>query len=105
MFRDTGIQMLGITIYAVNSKDVEAIAMRESVRRIAEEDRLIRSIHGFYLDKVDRTISFEAEIDFETENADMIRENLTRRIQEKYPGYEVSIKMNRNIEDSEFTII
>ena len=105
VFRDTGIQMLGITIYAVNSKDVEAIAMRESVRRIAEEDRLIRSIHGFYLDKVDRTISFEAEIDFETENADMIRENLTRRIQEKYPGYDVSIKMNRNIEDSESTII
>ena len=101
VLEDTGIEMLGITIYAVNSTDEEAIAMRENVRRLAEENKEVRAMHGFYLDKVDRVISLEAETDFECEDNNAVKEDLISRIRKEYPGYEVNVKVNHNIEDSD----
>ena len=44
---DTGIEMLGITIYAVNKGNREAIVMRDTVRSISMEDPDVSGIHGF----------------------------------------------------------
>ena len=95
---DTGIEMLGITIYAVNSSDTETVAMRESIRKIAEENRTIRGVHGFYLDRVDKTISFDAEVDFDSIDRMAIRDSLIQRVQEQYPGYEIHLNIHHSID-------
>ena len=99
VLQDTGVEMLGITIYAVNSRDEEAIRMRENVRQLAEENEAVRSMHGFYLDKVDMVISFEAEIDFGAGDSNAIRRDLIERIGNVYPGYAVNVKVNHNIDE------
>jgi len=81
VYEDTGVEMLGITIYAVNSADTEAIAVRESVRKLAEQNPSVRAVHGFYLDKVDKVISFEAETDFNSGDEDLICQDLLQRIE------------------------
>ena len=101
VYEDTGVEMLGITIYAVNSTDTEAIAVRESVRKLAEQNPSVRAVHGFYLDKVDKVISFEAETDFNSGDKDLICQDLLQRIGSEYPDYDINVTINHNIDDPE----
>ena len=96
---DTGVEMMGITIYAVNSRDREAIRMRETIRRIAEENSSVRGMHGFYLDRVDKVISFEVETDFGIPDKSSIRDALAQRVLQEYPEYSVSLQVNHNIDE------
>lgn len=96
---DTGIEMLGITIYAVNSRDREGIEMRETVRKTVMEDPAVITMHGFYLNKVDKTISFEVETEFESGDSTLIHDRLIRRLQQKYPGYGIDLKVRHSINE------
>lgn len=99
VLEDTGVEMLGITIYAENSRDKEAIRMRESVLKLAGENPAVRSVHGFYLDKVDKVISLEAETDFDSDDSNAVREDLISRIHKNYPGYDINVKINHYIDE------
>lgn len=96
---DTGVEMLGITIYAVNSRDLEGVEMRESVRKIAMEDQAVINMHGFYLNKMDKTISFEVETEFESGDSALIRDRLIRRLQEKHSEYDIDLKVRHSIDE------
>lgn len=96
---DTGIEMLGITIYAVNSRDREGIEMREAVRKTVMEDPAVITMHGFYLNKVDKTISFEVETEFESGDSTLIRDRLIRRLQENHQGYIIDLKIRHNLDE------
>ena len=95
---DTGIEMLGITIYAVNSRDQKAIEVRETVRKIVMEDPAVIIMHGFYLNKVDKTISLEVETEFDAVDSSLLRTRLKKSIQEEYPGYDIDLKVQHNID-------
>lgn len=89
---DTGVEMLGLTIYAVNSSDQEAAAMRERILKITEEHGGVKAVHGFYVDRIDRVISFEAETDSKVSTGAALRDQLTQKIQQEYPRYSVRIQ-------------
>ena len=89
---DTGVEMLGLTIYAVNSSDQEAAAMRERILKITEEHGGVKAVHGFYVDRIDWVISFEAETDSKVSTGAALRDQLTQKIQQEYPRYSVRIQ-------------
>lgn len=99
VYADTGIEMLGITIYAVNKGNREAIAMRDTVRSISMEDPDVSGIHGFYLNKVDKTISFEAETGFDVRDRKQVQSRLLKCVQDRYPGYTVDLKLRYFIDE------
>ena len=86
---DTGVEMLGITIYAENSRDKEAIEMRETIEKIASENEAVKGIYGFYLDKVDKVINFELKVAYGSEDIEQIRGDVVGRVQARYPEYKV----------------
>lgn len=96
---DTGIEMLGITIYAVNTRDREGIEMRETVRKTVMEDPAVITMHGFYLNEMDKSISFEIETEFESGDSTLIRDRLIRRLKENYPGYIIDLKVRHNLDE------
>jgi len=55
-------------------------------------------VHGFYLDRVDKTISFDAEVDFDSIDRMAIRDSLIQRVQEQYPGYEIHLNIHHSID-------
>lgn len=95
---DTGVEMMGITIYAVNAADQEALRMRELIQNITKEYSAIKAMHGFYFDKVDREISFEAETDFDCSENDVRLEELTNRILQVYPDCKVCLRISHSCE-------
>ncbi len=99
VLRDTGVEMLGLTIYAENSRDPEAIEMKNAIREVAEESDSVVGMYGFYLDKVDKEIKFDVVTDFDVKDRDAVRKDITEKVSAMYPGYELNIAVKRDIAD------
>ncbi len=70
--------------------------MHES-RRAASAIRLFCSVHSHL--QVDKTISFEVEVDFDAGDEGVIRNRILKRVQEKHPGYEIDLKVRHFIDE------
>ena len=95
---ETGVEMLGLTIYAVNYKDAEAMSVRGDIERLTEEYEDILNIHGFYKDEVDKEIKFNLTIRFGSDPKAM-EEIFRGRVEELYPGYLVTIKTEYDLSE------
>lgn len=97
VYEDTGVELMGLSIYAVNSRDKEAAEIQDSVRKAAESIPEVRSMHGFYLDKVDKEIKFEIETSFDVKNTAALRDALAAKVYELYPDYDISITVRKDL--------
>ena len=90
---DTGVEMLGLSIYAINTRSKEAIEAREMIKKIVCEMEGTREMHGFYVNFLDRTISFDVIIEYGACSKDFMEKEITHKILAIYPGYEVDINV------------
>ena len=56
-------------------------------------------MHGFYLDEVDKTISFDIIIDFSVKDREKLYKKICTQIEEKYKDYKISITLDVDISD------
>ena len=80
VLEDTGVEMFGITIYAENSRDPVAKEMLSTIRRIARGHESVEGAYGFYLDKVDKTISFEVMVDYDVHDIEALRAEIREEV-------------------------
>lgn len=99
VLEDTGVEMLGLTIYAANSGDSEAAEIRRSIEEIAAETRGIISTHGFYLDKVDREIKCHIVTDYDNRDSKELGREFTEKLQKLYPEYKISVDVEKDFAD------
>ncbi|MBR2577451.1 MAG: cation transporter [Erysipelotrichaceae bacterium] len=92
--KETGVEMLGISIYAINTRSKEVIEVRETIRRIVLEAEGAKQMHGFYLDTVDKTMSFDVVLDFGVRTRKSLREELQHKVLELYPEYDIVIDVD-----------
>ena len=64
VFQKHNVILTAIGVYSINTKDPEAIAARENVRKIVMSNPYILQMHGFYLDKTEKTIRFDVVVSF-----------------------------------------
>ena len=88
-----------VGIYSVNTKDKQTIAMREAIRKIVFEHDHVLQMHGFYVDKKEKLISFDIILDFKAKNYDEIYQNILKKIQEKYPKYKINITLDIDVSE------
>lgn len=96
---DTGVEMLGLTIYAVNSKDEEAVRIRETIRELAGQMEDVIGIHGFYIDKVDMDIKFHVVTDYDCRDSKAVARDLRERIGKLYPDYKIRVFAEKDFAD------
>lgn len=99
VYEDTGVELMGISIYAVNSRDKEAAAIQDSVRKIAESYPEIKGMHGFYIDKVDKEIKFDLVTDYDVRNSAALRDEVEASVCGMYPEYDVRIVMKKDFSE------
>ena len=95
--QDTGVEMTGITIYAINHRNAKAMEMRREIKAITEKHEHVLQMHGFYVDEVDRTIRFDVVVSFDAPDENALAENIRKETMERYPGYDVSIIIDHDI--------
>lgn len=98
VYHKTGVILTGIGAYSYNTKDDEAIVIRNKVQKIVLDNDFAIQIHGFYIDKEKKDMRFDVVITFDIEHGEAVK-ILKEAIKKVYPDYTISI--NPDIDISE----
>ena len=102
VFRKHNVILTAIGVYSYNTKDPEAAAAREQVSRIAAEHPYVLQMHGFYLDKAEKTIRFDIVVSFDAKDRSQVYREISEKVQEAFPDYTLQIAMDTDFsEESE----
>lgn len=99
IMKNYGIVIHTVGVYSINTKDKEVIESKEEVEKIVFSHEGILQMHGFYIDKIDKFISFDIIIDFKMKNREEIYKDIYDKIQEKYKDYTIKITLDLDISD------
>ena len=97
VFLQTGVRLMGVTVYSYNTGDPEAIAMRKRVYQIvlAHRDWIIQ-VHGFYVDRAKKEMRFDVVVKFGTDIPAML-DTLQQEVQRDFPDYAILIDPDMDI--------
>ena len=99
VYRKTQVVITGISVYAANTGDAGINAMQDAVRRLADENRAVLQIHGFYVNKQEKTLTFDAVLDFDVPDRDAAAAELKTAVEALYPDYKVHMTLDSDISD------
>ena len=97
VFRENGVILTGIGIYARNTVNDEIKAMQADVtRRIAEHEGVLQ-IHGFYADPEKKTASVDVILDFGLDDRQKVYDDICRELAGAYPDFTFSVTMDIDV--------
>ena len=91
--------LTAIGVYSINTKDAEAIETRENVRKIVTSNPYVIQMHGFYLDKLEKTIRFDIVVSFDAEDRRQVYQEVCEKVQREYPDYTLQIAMDTDFSE------
>ena len=94
-----GVMLHTIGVYSVNTKDKRIISVQKEIHDIVFSQKGILQMHGFYIDEIDKSISFDIIIDFKIKNKEDVYKEIFNEIQEKFKDYKISITLDIDISD------
>lgn len=94
-----GIILHTIGVYSINTKDKDIIKARKEITKIVFSHQGILQMHGFYLDKENKNISFDIIIDFKINNKEEVYKKIYDEVKEKYDDYDISITLDIDVSD------
>ena len=97
--RKHNVILTAIGVYSVNTKDPESAAARENVRRIVTENPYVLQMHGFYLDKQEKTLRFDIVVSFDAENRKEVYREICEKVQKEYPDYTLQVAMDTDFSE------
>lgn len=97
IFNEFGIFMT-VGIYAANDKG-EFANIRSEIGSILKNYPHVLQLHGFYVDKKTNNVFFDLIIDFEAENPEKIRNEITSKLKEIFPDYNFNIILDADVSD------
>jgi cation diffusion facilitator family transporter len=98
VYSQTGVILTGVGVYSHNTKDDEAAAIRNNVRKIVLDNEWAIQMHGFYVDVKEHTMRFDVVLSFEIESSEGQR-IIYDQISKEYPDYDITIVADIDISD------
>ena len=95
--------MMGVSVYAVNSKRSASEEIREKIAEIVSEFSEVISMHGFYIDITDRAIRFDVVTDFGIKSRAELARRISERVGKEYPDYEIEVHVDYALTDQQLT--
>ncbi len=94
-----GVILHTIGVYSVNTKDKNVINAKKEITKIVFSHKGILQMHGFYIDEIEKNISFDIIIDFKTKDKEEIYRNIYDEIKNKYHDYNINITLDIDVSD------
>lgn len=98
VYTEHGVILTAIGVYSVNTRDEDIIKARENVSHIVLSHKYIKQIHGFYMDKDEKSMRFDMVVSFDVDDRDKLYCDIVSDITKVYPDYRLQIAM-----DTDFT--
>ena len=86
--------LTAIGVYSVNTKDPEAVVARKKVAEIVRDHPDVIQMHGFYLDKDEKTLRFDIVVGFAAEDRNQVYRDIHEKAQREFPGYSLQITLD-----------
>ena len=93
------VLLTAVGVYSVNTKDDDIIRIRDKVTQTVTAHKYVNQMHGFYIDRVDKTMSFDVVVDFDVKDKSALRDDITKKVLEAYPEYDVKITVDNDFTD------
>lgn len=94
---NVGLSTVGI--YCVNTKDKFILDLRSKISKIVMSHEHVIQMHGFYVDKIENSMSFDIVIDFTSKDAEKIYDEVLVELNNKYPDYSFHVNIDFYITD------
>ncbi len=92
--------LTAIGVYSVNTKDEEVISAREKVREIVFAHLHVRQMHGFYLNKEEKSLRFDLVISFDAKDRRAAFNEAVADVQKAFPGYSLQTAMDTDFAET-----
>lgn len=99
IYEEYQIVLAAVGIYAYDNADPEVQHALSDIRRRLNKYSDVIQLHGFFLNKEEKTISFDVVVDFAAKDRITFFKNINEEIQNAYPDYHISITMDEDFSD------
>lgn len=99
VYKKHQVVMTSVGIYSINTKDPETRDLYHQMQALLENYPEVIELHGFHLDKSDKTISCDIILDFATENRQKCFEEIKKAAAEQFAGYTLEIVLDADLVD------
>ena len=99
VFQKHHIILTGISVYSMNIDDAEAVRVETGIRKILEGYPDVLQMHGFFLDKNDKSMKFDIIISYDAPNRRQIYKEITKKVKAAFPEYTPQIQLDYDISD------
>ena len=99
VFQKHDVILTAIGVYSINTRDAEAAEAREKVRSIVKANPFVLQMHGFYLDKAEKTIRFDLVISFDAPDRRQVYREICEKVHEAYPDYTLQVAMDTDFSE------
>lgn len=93
--------ILTVGVYAENTSDESAKAIKQAAKALTEEYPQIMQMHGFYADTGTKAVSFDIILSFEEQDPVSTVNALRERLSAEYPDYQFHINVDRDFSESQ----
>ena len=86
--------LTAIGVYSVNTKDETIISTKKQVEDIIFSHEYVTQMHGFYLQKEQKTMRFDIVISFNAKERRAVYNEVLADVQKAFPDYELQIALD-----------
>ena len=101
VYQKHNVILTAIGVYSLNTSDPEAAAARERVRKLVTENPHVLQMHGFYLDKAEKTLRFDIVVSFDAKDRRQVYREVCDKVQREYPDYTLQVAMDTDFSEEE----
>ena len=100
VYKDHHVILTAIGVYSVNTRDEDIIAAKKNVTKIVFSHKHVLQIHGFYMDRENKTMRFDIVISFDASDRNAVYEDVIKDVQAAYPDYSLQMAMDTDFAES-----
>ena len=89
--------MTTVGIYSANTREDQAASVRDEIRRIVMAHDNVLQLHGFYLNKKTKSITFDVVIDYKEQDRTALYDTICSEVKAAFPEYSFTVQMDAEI--------
>lgn len=101
IYQEHNVILTAIGVYSYNTKDPEAVEARLKVAEIVLNIPHVIQMHGFYLDKVEKTVRFDFVVSFDAKDRNEVYKEVCAKVHSEFPDYTLQIAMDTDFSEEE----
>ena len=93
------VVLTAVGVYSVNTRDAEVIETHKRIQEIVLSHPHVRQMHGFYMNREDKTMRFDVVVSFDAPNRRDVYRDVLKDVSKAYPDYQLRVAMDTDFSE------